>query len=576
MTDLAVMAEQSWTRRVRWLVLGAIVLRLVLFLGRGDYIALDEGWYLLLGRSLMNGDGYSLIGIPHLTLSPLFPLTAGAMGALVGDWLWGGRLVAALASGLLVWPAWSIFRRLADARTAFLAAVFVALMPALAPFVAAYWIGTDLWVGAEPLLHLFVYLGVAAWLWASDKDVLARWLLVGGLFALGFLARPESIITWGFLGLLAVLAAVTGRSARRLAGAVAMGVGFLAVAAPYWTYLHSVTGVWSLSGRGVAVGAAVVGAVDPTSRIDRSSAMIEQMLWSGDDAYMRRLYGVDSTGLRMGVDYWGVYPTPTVPAPAKPDTSARSASSEPVDVPPWWLLYAQALGIIVPFWLWPFIGLGLLGGMRRQLVEVTTALVGTSLAIAVVVAVDARTQAFILPLLALFAARGVTELEARLSASPRAREALRPAFFVRTLVVVVLVLMGGTHAWRLGMSLYLGSPHHEVGRQNRLVGEALDTLPGVPKGPVSSFHPSMAVFADRDWRPLAYEPLGAAIRYAGAAGATVMVMSSYYPPTRGQQLFAGRYLVIPVPAGAADATRWQMNVQGTDPIVNTAVLTRGQ
>ena len=69
--------------------LAAVLLRLVLLLGRGDYLAFDEGWYLLLGRSLWMGQGYELIGTPHVTLSPLFPALAGAVGRAIGDWVWG-------------------------------------------------------------------------------------------------------------------------------------------------------------------------------------------------------------------------------------------------------------------------------------------------------------------------------------------------------------------------------------------------------------------------------------------------------------------------------------------------------
>lgn len=96
--------RQAGPRSVLLLTLAAVALRLVMFLGRGDYLAFDEGWYLLLGRNLFSGDGYTLSGLRHTTLSPLFPILAGATGAVLRDPIWAGRLVAAVTAGLVVWP----------------------------------------------------------------------------------------------------------------------------------------------------------------------------------------------------------------------------------------------------------------------------------------------------------------------------------------------------------------------------------------------------------------------------------------------------------------------------------------
>ena len=67
------------------LVLSAIAVRFIVFTSRGDYVAFDEGWYLLLGRSVFDGEGFRLSGLRHTTLSPLFPLAAGLADAVVGN-----------------------------------------------------------------------------------------------------------------------------------------------------------------------------------------------------------------------------------------------------------------------------------------------------------------------------------------------------------------------------------------------------------------------------------------------------------------------------------------------------------
>ena len=57
--------------RPRWLwlvVVAALAFRLVLLMARGDYIVYDEGYYLLLARSLRAGHGFTLNGLPHVCL----------------------------------------------------------------------------------------------------------------------------------------------------------------------------------------------------------------------------------------------------------------------------------------------------------------------------------------------------------------------------------------------------------------------------------------------------------------------------------------------------------------------------
>lgn len=598
--------------RVLLLTAGAIALRLVLLLGRGDYLAFDEGWYLLLARSLFTGDGYSLIGFPHTALSPLFPALAGALGAAIDSWVWGGRIVAAIAAGLVVLPAWAVFRRLADERVAFIAVILVAVLPSLAPFTVPFWIGADLWVGAEPLLHLFLYTGVALWLRADegsrngpdddapadrdapaghdapadhdagpDRDAAAEpgrvarllpWVGAGAAFGLAFLARPEAIITWGILGLAALGLAAAGRSPRRLSGAALMGVGFLIFAIPYWSYIHDVSGQWSITGRGVALPAVSTGAGAARSDAART---VERMLWEDDEAYRERLYGLDATGLRLRSSYWGVPQqapggttgTTTNPGPRQAAAPAQNATRQTSGPAPG-ALYIRSMGQILPLLLWLFVFLGAIRprapGTARREVPVAGALIGTSIAIAAVVAVDPRTQLFLVPLLALYAARGFAFVEETVQERLPESE-LRPGFAELVLVAVAVVWLLGINARRLQLSLSLGSPHHIVAEQNRAVAEELDALLD-SDGPVASWHPAIAVYADRDWRVLPYAELPGIIRYLHAAGADALVLSAYYPPDLGVEDLGTRYLVLPVPDTEGQRRDWRLRVLQGDTI----------
>ena len=564
--------------------LAAVLLRLVLLLGRGDYLAFDEGWYLLLGRSLWMGQGYELIGTPHVTLSPLFPALAGAVGRAIGDWVWGGRFVAAVASGLVVLPVWSLVRRWSGERIALVVAVLLAVTPSMAPFVAAYWIGADLWVGAEPLLHLGLFAGLACWARASEDGGRRWWAATGLTLAAAFLARPEALGVLGLLGLWSAVSAWQRRSRAVALGTALMLATFVLVAAPYWFRLHTVTGTWRLTGREIDA-ASALRLADPGAR--SAATDIERMLLADDGAYATRLYSLDASGLRLQSEYWGVSqpvtpptgaspvppPTPT-PAPT-PLSAPEAAATADQSAPAIGTAIRVAATTLLPVWSWVLVLFGGLATMRRprSVSErgATVALLGTSLTIGVVAAVDARTQLFLVPLLLLWMVRGLEltagVVEARLTG-------IRPGFVRRVALVGVAAAGLGTLGWQLRMSLVVGSPHHVVGSQNREVAERLGGLLDGRPGPVASWHPAIAVFADRDWRPLPLAMLAPTVRFEQAAGAVAMVLSAYYPPTRGQELFGTRYTVIPVPQGPPVVADWTLQRVDADSLITRAVVVR--
>jgi hypothetical protein len=611
--DVATEVERTPSRLDRltahpalWLTLAAIVIRLIVFTSRGDYVAFDEGWYLLLGRSLFNGDGYALTGLQHTTLSPLFPILAGAVGAVLGNIVWAGRLVAAVAAGLLVWPCWHIFRRIAGRRVALVACVFIAVMPSLTPFAAPYWIGWDLWVGAEPLLHFFLFSGFALTLRARERMKVVDWVLVGGAFALAYLARPEAIIPFGIAGVAIGIGGLVQRSVRMTALAGVMAVAFAVTAAPYWFYLHDTFGRWALSGRMVelpaarapatATGGDDVDTQPTTPRAGAAATGIERMLWQNDNKpYVRFLYGLDESGTRLVSTYWGIPADPVRIAPAgsaptrlpgeSPEPALRAAreagapaaSPEPgtaadatqdqsagtARTPGRWALYARSLGTVVPWFAWPLMIIGLprrRRGLRDELL-ITLPLIVTSLAITRMVGADPRTQLLIVPIAAFYAARGVIRIGDVVDRRARGT-GLRPGFAgnVAALVMAIALLSTVFHWVYMGWSM--GSPHHATSAASRSVGEALQDI--VPAhDPVMSWHPAVALYADRDWRVLPYAPLLDIVRYANAIDARVVVLSAFYP---GSQLMKGTerdHLVLHVPPEAPAATgTWHIDLEG--------------
>lgn len=570
-----------------WLAGGAISLRMLLFLGRGDYLAFDEGWYLLLGRNLMTGDGFTLTGLRHIALSPLFPILAGATDLIVGNAIWAGRLVAAVTGGLLVVPCWFMFSRMGGRRTATIACILVAVMPSLAPFVVPFWIGWDLWVGAEPLLHLLLYTGIALALRGLALSRAVAWGAAGLAFGLAYLARPEAVITFGLIAVGLAAAFVISRRIQHASALLTFMFAFALVATPYWLYLHEITGRWTITGRDVAVVPSLPGpATDGTPRAGRP---VENMLWVDDDAYAHRLYALAPGGEGLADPYWGIPvdgqaavpssdraqvapPVPTDSPPVSTDSppvgeqeaGADDTESSPQSetAPGTLTLYVRALGVIVPPYFWPLLLIGVLArrtGELRDEMSAALPLLATSMAIATVVAVDPRTQLLIVPLAAFYVSRGIRITGVLLERLLRKRGAVRRGFATGGLVLVIVAALVGTNVRRLYLSLRFGSPHHLVGTANRQVGEALRRT--VPEGePIMSWHPAIALYARRDWRVLPFATFDRVVTYASSSASEFVVLSSYYPSPLALDQLPHEYLVLHVPRAAAGVSGWQLRL----------------
>jgi len=250
-------ASATWLRLcLISLVLGEILLRLALAAVLPRAIRDDEAAYLVIGRDLVTGRGFS-----ELTWTPLYPLISGLAYRLVGDFEWASNLVYVVCGGLLLVSVFAIARRIYGPKTAVLSALLVALSPALNVSVL-YW-GTM----SEPLYLCLLYGAVATFLKGSLDRAPAMFSISGALFGLAYLARPEAVVTFsiflvGLVGLarrnrrLEQTSPMTekGRwSRRRIAPWRRAGAAFMAafvlLAAPYVLYLHHQTGRWMITGK---------------------------------------------------------------------------------------------------------------------------------------------------------------------------------------------------------------------------------------------------------------------------------------------------------------------------------------
>jgi 4-amino-4-deoxy-L-arabinose transferase-like glycosyltransferase len=511
-------------------VAGALAVRLLLLVARGDYIVYDEGYYLLLARSLRAGHGFALNGLPHVALSPLQPtLVALASAAGVPD-LWASRVLAALCGALLVLPVAALARLAGGEKAAVPAAVLTAASPALMSFVpffpGASW---NLYFGSEPLFLLLAFTAVACAV-RADRGSWLWWPASGALAALAYLTRLEGAVLAG--ALLVVLAArvVVRREGAAKLGHLALAVTAGAVvAAPYLLYLHRELGRWALSGR---VQAAAVGPQAEPAQAARGGDVLTAFTWQGEgEAFYRALYGLDATGTRMRSQYWGIHhgggqrnarlPTPG-PEPSTPTADSVRAPTVRRSLPRiWW----DGVTAVTPWWLLTVALVGLAVASARALAWIVPLAV-CAVVPSVLAYVEPRSLLPLAPLAAIYAAVAVTRLQERLAdRAPRFAVAALPALAV--LGLLWPAARDGARAYR-ALATSAPTPLQEVAAARRAVGVYLGRHLA-PDAAVMSWHPAVAIWARREWRVLPYASFERIMAYARLEDAAAVVFSRFEP-----------------------------------------------
>lgn len=282
--------RRSLASRLRAPLAVSLVVQLVI--AAGDRLpSVDGTAYFESGRNLLAGNGYTRQGAPELHFPPLTPLSLAVLEKITGSELAALRIwnftASVLVIGLLIALAHRLWRH--DSTT-----------------VAVAWIGgtvaglTPLFTrqggGSESislaLLLAGAYLAILAL--GQERTEGRRLLLIAGAgaaVALAYLARPESLLPGGMIGIGIAIEAVRRpgtpyeRARRLVTWSASFGLVLLALLFPYLSFLHGHTGSWGPTAKSQDASIQAWRAVAENNRLERD----------------RVLYAVDATGTGLGV-----------------------------------------------------------------------------------------------------------------------------------------------------------------------------------------------------------------------------------------------------------------------------------
>ena len=211
---------------------------------RGVYPVMgDSVNYMIGGISALSGKGYlDQSGDPQLHFPPVYPLAVGLLNKLSIPPVEAGRLVSLLASALTAIPLFFIARRVFGDKTAWVATATYAVLPER--------IVLSNMVLSEPLYVALMIAGVWLWMQESDQHSKLRAACVGLLFGLSVLVRQEGLLVAGLLFFVSILRPRWFAAPHRGSAIVSVVVMVL-VMLPYAAFMHSHTGRWSISRKGI-------------------------------------------------------------------------------------------------------------------------------------------------------------------------------------------------------------------------------------------------------------------------------------------------------------------------------------
>jgi hypothetical protein len=243
------LSERTNTWRILlMLTAAAILVRLASASLRGFYLGFDESMYIILGRNLLSGHGYTLNDLPNATFPFLISIFSGA-----ADMVWGPRwalsLPSAVLGGAALIPLYLLTRRMASRTVAFAAVLVFVGFPALIRLTPYLSYARLIYEGSEQI-YLFFFLFAAYFVWCAGSDGAWKdYILAGAFCGLASEVRQDALLYGALAFVWLVAVAVAQRQWKSLPRVAAFAVAAFLVALPFVVHVRMVTGLWGTGPR---------------------------------------------------------------------------------------------------------------------------------------------------------------------------------------------------------------------------------------------------------------------------------------------------------------------------------------
>jgi len=264
---------------------------------RSNYIDPDEGYYLLLARNLVSGNGYTINGLSNIAFPPLLPLLIALFYFVFHNLQISLGIITAVSGGLLGLVIFKICRSKFSLRYSVFGAFLVlfiyqlnAIVPINKPYIYVLYRGSDILNSFLVFSILFLAIRVI-----QTKKIIYS-MGAGFLSSLAFLTRPEGLLLWLIVVAILIFLLAVQRAQISFKLILTFILTFIIFSSPYTFYLKKVTGHWMLSGK-VAAGQ------------EYRNALIK-VIKNGDwESFNRVHYSINSNLLEMNDNYFGYHAT---------------------------------------------------------------------------------------------------------------------------------------------------------------------------------------------------------------------------------------------------------------------------
>ncbi len=471
----------------------AFLFKLYLLGQRSLYLDPDEGYYLLLARNLVEGNGYSFNGLPNIIFPPFLPLAISSIYVFIRNLQLSLNLITALSGTLLGLIVYLIARRtlsLLASLGCFLLTLFVYQLNSFVPIAARY---TDVLYRGSDIVNSFLvimslYLAI---LLLEKKDYLNS-ALAGFFLSLAYLTRPEGFLL--FAGLVTLLTGLRmiSRNPLPFKKIICLMLIFALFSFPYIFYLRKTTGKWILSGK-----------ISASQKY--REALLEVIKKEDWTSFNKIHYSLNQASTEMNDHYFGFHSQSNFEQNLKPEPFIKRVKAN-----------LALIGIIprtlLPIPFMPFFLLGFVMAIVRLIKNqsfsdsILLLLLPYSLLIEVLSYPIPRHHLFLVPVFIIYAVEGASHLTALLSP----KNALTRKKILFLVLSVWLIFVGYDYIMKLSRNL-LNIPVFKMAREVEIsISRSLQERGAQT---IMSSHPSFAVRASSDWQVLPFAPLCQVLRF---------------------------------------------------------------